>query len=194
MSPKIETWGTAIVKGRSRVGHAPRLYSGYGGADEDVRATAGREAGVTRKRLLLRSRAPNPGPVLQSCFGGVFDDVTDGAGGLVSIANQAVVVLSVPESAFASECVVGGFGREVFPGLDDRGKLPAREEFYYYMNVVGHDAPGKKPVMLSLAEAQGRGHGAGDAMVHECARANAAVEVLFDAWLAICGEPCFLFR
>ena len=149
---------------------------------------------VTRERLAFSSCAPNPGPVLQSGFGRVFCDVTDGAGGLVSVADQEVVIVYVPESAFASEGVVGGFCGEGFPGFDDRGKLAAWEESDYHVNVVGHDAPGEKPVVLSLAEAQGCGHGAGDALVHECAGAYATVEVLFNAGLAIGGEVRFLLR
>ena len=46
--------------------------------------------------------------------------------------------------------------------------------------------------MRSLAEAQGRGHGTGDAHVEEWARAGAAVEVLFNARVAIVGEQGFL--
>ena len=46
--------------------------------------------------------------------------------------------------------------------------------------------------MHSLAKAQSRGHGSGDALVVECARADAAVEVLFDARVAITGKQCFL--
>lgn len=132
--------------------------------------------------------APNPGPVLQSRFGWVFGDVADGAVQFVSIPDQAIVVLSLPELAFASECMVGGFGGKVFPGFDNSGQFLAGEEFHRHVNVVGHDAPGEQPVMLSLAEAQGRGHGSGDAMVVECARAGATVEVLFDAGAAITGE------
>ena len=46
--------------------------------------------------------------------------------------------------------------------------------------------------MLSLAEAKGRSHGTGDALVVECARASAAIEVFFDARTAIIAEQCFL--
>ena len=68
----------------------------------------------------------------------------------------------------------------------------AWEESRHNVNVVGHDAPGEKSVMHSLAEAQGRSHGAGDAHVEEWARASATVEVLFDARVAISGKQCFL--
>ena len=138
------------------------------------------------------ARAPNPSPVLQSCFGWVFDDVPDSAVKFVSIADQAVVVLSLPELTLSSERLVCGFCRKVLPGFDDLRKLLAWEESHHHVNVVGHNAPGEKPVVLSLPEAQGRGHGSGDTMIVECARADAAVEVLFDARVAITGEQFFL--
>ena len=89
--------------------------------------------------------------------------------------------------------MVGGFCRKGLPGFDDPRKLLAWEESDHNVNVVGHDAPRKKPVMPSLAKTKGCSHGASDAHIEERARASATVEVLFDVRVAIVGVQSFLF-
>ena len=68
----------------------------------------------------------------------------------------------------------------------------AWEESRHNVNVVGHDAPCRKPVVLALPEAQGCNHGTRDAIVEEWARASAAIKILFDACPVIAGEQGLL--
>jgi len=142
----------------------------------------------------LPVHAPNPSPVLQFRFDGVLDNVPDGAVEFISIADQAVIVLSLPELTFSSERLICCFRGKALPGFDDLRNLLAGKKSRHNVNVIGHDAPGEKPVALSLAEAQGRGHSATDAHVKERTRADATVEVLFNARVAIIGEQCLLLR
>jgi len=153
-------------RGVSFLSHPKRKKRIWDGAPDLRICSAGLLAGSSAD---FPVRAPDPCPVLQARLGWICKDVSDGAVEFISVANKAVVVLSLPESAFSAECVVSGFCGEVLPGFDDLRKLLAGKQFRHNVNVVRHDAPSEKLVVLSLPEAQGRSHGASDAMVEECA-------------------------
>ena len=60
------------------------------------------------------------------------------------------------------------------------------------MNVVGHDAPGHKPVMLPVPEAQRRGHSPRDPLICQGTTTKPPIEVLLQTARAVLSQLCLL--
>src|SRR5579859_2612286 len=124
--------------------------SGDGARRKSRRDAGGTKGGGSRRREAGGTKMGDPGPVFEAGFHRISFDVFSEFKEMRLAANQVVEIFALPEDAQAAQFGVGGMGGIGLPGLEDRSESESWQGRKKNMDVVGHLAPGEKPVTLRV--------------------------------------------
>ncbi len=73
---------------------------------------------------------------------------------MIVVTHEAIEILTPPKTPFSPESAVDLMRRSRLPRLHDVTEREALDLFGQYVHVIGHDAPSKQPVTLSIGAQQ----------------------------------------
>src|SRR5579862_9969665 len=152
--------------------------SGDGARRKSRRDAGGTKSGGRRRRDAGGTKMGDPGPVFEAGFHRISFDVFSEFKEMRLTANQVVEIFTLPEDTRAAQFGVGGMSGIGLPGLEDRSESESWQGRKKNMNMVGHDAPGEKPIALRVKMPNGARYNQGHPRVAQVAASQALVQAV----------------